>query len=207
MSERANLPARVLVTLSRQRLSRRFAGRFGWFAAVSVLAITIVLMLVGDDPRRVINDGVRWSLWLALGPLALSMADQPVQRDRDDGIEMLVCARGHSRGQLAAARLFAAMIELTVRLIPAIAPSLVLAAATAQPRLLWHAAGLALFAPLAGCVLATVAIVTGYLAVRGRLAFACIVILPAALAGLGGWGGWSIPGSLDALLVALTGVT
>ena len=206
MSDRAIVPARVLVTLCRQRFSRRLAGRFGWVAAFGVLAVTTAAMLIDKDSGAVINEGVRWTMWLALGPLVLSMANQPAQRDRDDGIELLACGRGHSRGELAAARWFAATIELTLRLVPAIAPSLILAANTARPQLLWHAAGLSLFAPLAGLVLGTLAIVTGYLAARGRFAVVCIVILPAVIGKLVGADGWSIPGSLDALLVSLTGV-
>ena len=159
------------------------------------------------DLDYAIVDTIGVTCWIALAPLVLSLANDPVGADRRSGFEVLALSRGHVGVQLAGARVIASSTELALRLLPAVVVALLIAVLGRSWSLFRVAAGGLGFAIVAGVTLGLVANVCGALgAKRGRWLLLAVVLIPWALAEMFHLPGWSLPGALGAALAVLTGV-
>ncbi len=213
MTALARPGTRALVALCRRRLRSQGWARVGWMGSLVALFVTWVVAAFAQDNQataiglsRTIDVGVRWMLWIGVGPLALAAADQPAERDRADGVEQLVCARGGSSMALVRARIIAAMSEACLRLVvPVALAALLIAAVTANGSIALHGLRLVLFCALTGCLVGALAALSGLrFGRRGSLMLAAVVLLPLFVAEVLALGDWSLPGAIDAGLYMLS---
>jgi hypothetical protein len=205
--------SRGAVALARERLRTSGAGRaarFGaWSTALGFAAVAVSVRATdGKDAALAgtIAAAAPWIAWLAGAPLALAAAEDRRGADRREGILALASARGISSRGLSAARVVAAMTEITAAIG---APILALAVLTAAlsgrlseafGRILLGLGGVA-FAIVAGVTLGGLASACARAGgARGRWLFLAVVLLPWMLADLLGARSWSIPGALAAIL-------
>ncbi len=203
----------VLVALCRRQLRSQFWARLGWAGAVVALLVTWLVAAFAQESQatalglsRTIDVGVRWMFWIGVGPLALAAADSPVERDRLDGVEQLVCVRGGNRIALMRARVIAAMIEASLRLVvPVALAAFLIAAIAASGSVALHGLRLLLFCVVTGSLLGALAALSGLrFGRRGRLMLAAIVLLPLFVTELWSLGDWSLPGAIDSGLYMLS---
>lgn len=214
--QRAVPRPRDLVALMRYRLRRTWGVRIGRVSAIVVtgtfVAVAFALheadgalsSLTGLVPRS-----ARWLTWLAAGPALLSAANARGVADRADGVDALAMSRGASFRSVVSARTVATMVEAALLIaVPAVLIGLVATALAGSPR---QAVARLLttllvvgFAGAAGAVLGVVANLSSrFGGARGRSLFAAVILVPWIIADVGGHGPWSIPGALDAVLVAI----
>ncbi len=208
------MPSASLVALCRYRLGRTLGGRLGRAGPIAVLVVAALMgiaLLRGQpysEVRDLVEGAMRWMAWLGAGPLALSIAAAPAERDRADGVELLALIRGWTRTRLAAARVTAAIIAVAARVgPPAVVLCLLLVAVAPSRALELVALGLAAgaFSAIAAVVVGVLAAVCGhYGGRRGRGLLLAVVLLPWALSDLLSRPGWSVPGALDAAWTVLS---
>jgi len=213
--QRATPRSRDLVALMRYRLRRTWGSRIGRISAILVaagfVAVAFALTkadgsltsLVGLMPRS-----ARWLAWLAAGPALLSAANARSAVDRAEGVHAFAMSRGASFGAVSNARTVATMIEVALLIaVPVMLVGMVSTALSASS----HQALLRVlstvmvvgFAVAAGATLGVVASASSRLAgARGRSLFSAIILVPWVIADVSGHVEWSIPGALDALLLA-----
>lgn len=202
-------PGAALVLLARRRLRERTGPRWSLGLGVS-LAITGSISTLASLGSGGGGSIVAWvavaAAWLCGGLVALSAAGGCHLTDRAEGAEALVVLRGGSVRTFEAARVLAAMAQVSVAIaVPVAAVGLVATAAAGTVR----GAGLALgsllaslvFAAATGVVVGALAAACGrYGAGRGRWLLLGVVLVPWVVMDMVGAPVWSIPGGLDALL-------
>ncbi len=203
---------RAVIALCRRRLNGRFGARLSWVLGVAGVLVALGLVVMGGEAlgtREIIVRGVRWLAWLAAPPIALAAAGAPAERDRADGVDVLMGMHGVSDLRLATARGLAAMIEVSYRLgLPAVALCLSVVMATGAWPLLGMLPGLVLFAGWGGMVLGGLGAGCGYFGgARGRSLLLAVVLVPWVIADAWGVPGLSIPGVVDMMLTLFADVT
>ena len=189
------------LALCMRRLGGSLGGRLGWLGALAVL------LLFGNaaaQAQNVAMDAVRVLCWVAAGPAALSAARSPSDRDREDGIELMVAMRGVSPAALRRTRLVAAAVACAARVtVPAL-----LVALTYVVVVGWRAGGVIVGAVvgglLAGACIGLAGAFCGEVAgKRGRSLLVAVVLLPWIASDLGSLPTPSLVGAVDAGLSLL----
>jgi hypothetical protein len=200
----------TIVSLCRQRVRRRLGSRLGWLSAVSVALFFAALgasLDVGTQANAVLGNAIRWLCWLGAGPVVMSVAASPRQRDREEGILAMAALHGASEARLTVARFVAASLEASLRIVlPALLCSVVLVASgqwLGGPAVVLGVVAVGL---MSGVVLGTLGAACGLWArERGRLVVAAVVLLPWAVADQWSVPALSIPGALDAAIAFFVG--
>jgi hypothetical protein len=202
---------RAVIALCRRRLSGRLGARLSWVLGLGVTLVALGLVLAGGESlgtRELLLRAVRWMAWLAVPPIALAAAGSPVERDRGDGVDVLVRIHGVSSRRLGMARGVAAMVEVAFRVaLPAWTLCVLVAVLTPAWSLLAMLPGLLLFAGWAGLVLGGLGAACGHFGgTRGRSLLLVVVLAPWVVAD--GWGlpQLSIPGAMDLMLTLFADV-
>jgi len=202
---------RAVIALCRRRLNGRLGARLSWVLGVGGALVVLGLVVVGGESlgtRELIVRGVRWIAWLAAPPIALAAAGAPAERDRADGVDVLVRMHGVSDRRLGVARGVAAMVEVSYRLgLPAVALCLSVVMVGAAWPLLGMLPGLVLFAGWGGLVLGGLGAACGHFGgARGRSLLLAVVLVPWVVADAWGVPGVSIPGAVDMMLTLFADV-
>jgi len=202
----------AVVALCRRRLSARFGARLSWVLGGGAAVVALALVVVGGEglgTRELVVRAVRWIAWLAAPPILLAVAGAPAERDRADGVDVLVGTHGVSPGRLGVARGMAAMVEVAYRIgWPAVALCVLVALVGSAWPLLAMLPGLVLFAGWAGLVLGGIAAACGHFAgTRGRSLLLLVVLVPWVIADAWGAAGVSIVGAVDMMLSLFADVT
>jgi hypothetical protein len=204
---------RGVIALARARLRSTRAGRssrtLGLVYAAG-FAVAALVLRASDGAEASLSGltviAAHWLPWIVGAPLALAAAEDREAADRREGIEALAAARGFSPRGLAAARVLAAMFEITVAVgLPLAALALFTAALAGRAQVaalrVGLAAGALVFAAITGVTLGAVGAACGRIArARGRWLLTAVVFGPWLVADLSGHGAWSIPGALGAAL-------
>jgi len=201
------LPREPLVALARARLRVRLGARLGFVLTGATCVLVAVLLVAARGASEVaalMSDALVWLGWLGVGPLGLAAANARAVRDRDEGIEALVVARGHDAAALGVARALAVASMAMARMA---APALGLLGwavlvGAAPPGGLWPLTGALLLAALAvGALVGALSAACGqWGGRRGVSLLVAAVLLPWAVADALGAPGWSLPGAIGSLV-------
>lgn len=190
----------ALVAICRWQLRQQLRLRLGWLLGWSIAGVSCSLLLLAPELGRVILRGsLVAGMWLVAGPAALALADDPARRDRLDGMDVLLRARGVPMRTLVFCRVLAGAAAIFVRLAGPLSCVSVLVAITLGPTLaLAWLALLVLFGPFFALLFSSLALTCGYgAAQRGQSFFLISVLLPWLLADSYQLGQlWSLPGLL-----------
>lgn len=201
------------VALARARLRDSGGGKtarlLGALTTVG-FAGAIVALRVADGAdaslRQPLLTAAHWIPWIVAPPFAFAAARDRRGEDRRDGVMALAAARGVSSAALEAARVLAAMIEITWALgLPMVVLSTLAAALATRPSVALQRLGVGLgalaFAAVAGITLGGVAALAGrFGGRRGRSLLVALIAGPLVISDVSGQRPFSIPGALSAVL-------